>query len=144
MKDILANKPRHELLIDRLTSGRYAGWKSYVFAVASSILAVTLREAIGPVTGARIAFALIVPAIFARALIEHREEQIRSILETVPDAALVIDDQARIISINSAAERQFGYSAAEVLGENVKILMPQPYQGEHDGYMRRYLETGEN
>lgn len=73
----------------------------------------------------------------------QREEQIRSILQTIPDAAIVIDDGGSIISFNTAAERQFGYAEAQVRGQNVRLLMPEPYKAEHDGYMQRYLTTGE-
>ncbi len=72
-----------------------------------------------------------------------REAQLRAILETVPDAMVVIDDRGLIEEFSAAAERQFGYTAAEVQGQNVKKLMPPPYREEHDGYMRRYLTTGE-
>jgi two-component system, LuxR family, sensor kinase FixL len=68
---------------------------------------------------------------------------LRSILETVPDAIVVIDDRGNVQSFSSAAERLFGYSAAEVHGQNVKTLMPSPYRDQHDGYLKRYLTTGE-
>jgi two-component system, LuxR family, sensor kinase FixL len=71
------------------------------------------------------------------------EAHLRSLLDTVPDATVVIDSTGVIHSFNRAAERQFGYSEAEVTGRNVSILMPQPYRGEHDGYMDRYRRTGE-
>jgi two-component system, LuxR family, sensor kinase FixL len=72
-----------------------------------------------------------------------REAHLKSILDTVPDAMIVIDDQGNMQSFSAAAERLFGYKAAEVLGRNVKILMPSPYREGHDGYMRRYSVTGE-
>jgi two-component system sensor kinase FixL len=72
-----------------------------------------------------------------------REAHLRSILDTVPDAMIVIDDAGLIQSFSSAAERMFGYSAEEVLGQNVKLLMPSPYREQHDGYVGRYLATGE-
>lgn len=72
-----------------------------------------------------------------------REAHLRSILDTVPDAMVVIDEGAIIRSFSSAAERLFGYSADEMLGQNVRILMPNPYRDAHDSYMRRYLTTGE-
>jgi two-component system, LuxR family, sensor kinase FixL len=68
---------------------------------------------------------------------------LRSILETVPDAMVVIDARGNVESFSSAAERLFGYSAAEVHGQNVKMLMPSPYRDQHDGYLKRYLTTGE-
>ena len=72
-----------------------------------------------------------------------REAHLKSILDTVPDAMIVIDEQARMQSFSSAAERLFGYNAAEVLGQNVKMLMPSPYREQHDGYLSRYFQTGE-
>jgi two-component system, LuxR family, sensor kinase FixL len=79
----------------------------------------------------------------AEEALKAREAHLRSILETVPDAMVVIDEEARIQSFSTAAERLFGYQAAEVIGENVRILMPSPYREQHDGYMQRYLSTGE-
>ena len=72
-----------------------------------------------------------------------REAHLQSILDTVPDAMVVIDEHGLIQSFSSAAERLFGHSTAEVLGQNVKMLMPSPYREGHDGYLARYLETGE-
>ena len=66
----------------------------------------------------------------------------QSILATVPDAMIVIDDHGAILSFSAAAERMFGFRGPEVMGQNVKILMPQPDRDAHDGYMQRYLETG--
>jgi two-component system, LuxR family, sensor kinase FixL len=71
------------------------------------------------------------------------EAHLRSVLETVPDAIIVIDDRGRIESFSPAAERLFGYSSAEAVGRNVNTLMPQPYREQHDGYLARYLATGE-
>jgi two-component system sensor kinase FixL len=72
-----------------------------------------------------------------------REAHLQSILDTVPDAMIVIDERGIIQSFSSAAERLFGYMNAEVLGANVKRLMPSPYRESHDGYIQRYLHTGE-
>jgi two-component system sensor kinase FixL len=66
---------------------------------------------------------------------------LRSILETVPDAMIVIDHRGIIQSFSRAAERLFGYLPAEVCGHNVKLLMPSPYREQHDGYLTRYLTT---
>src|SRR3954467_15827009 len=68
---------------------------------------------------------------------------LRSILETVPDAMVVIDQRGIVQSFSTAAERLFGYSPAEVCGNNVRMLMPSPYREQHDGYLERYLNTGE-
>jgi two-component system sensor kinase FixL len=69
--------------------------------------------------------------------------QFRSVLATVPDAMIVIDEGGRILSFSAAAERLFGFSEAEVVGTNVNRLMPEPDRGRHDGYIERYLTTGE-
>lgn len=68
---------------------------------------------------------------------------LQSILDTVPDAMVVIDAKGLIRSFSVAAERLFGWGAAEVLGQNVRILMPEPYRAAHDGYLERYHRTGE-
>jgi len=72
-----------------------------------------------------------------------REAHLQSILDTVPDAMIVIDERGLIQSFSSAAERLFGYNAQEAIGQNVRILMPSPYREAHDGYLARYLRTGE-
>ncbi|MCC7271668.1 MAG: PAS domain S-box protein [Alphaproteobacteria bacterium] len=82
-------------------------------------------------------------AVHEFAELELRAAYLQSILDTVPDAMVVIDESGVIERFNSAAERLFGYGAHEVAGQNVKILMPSPYREEHDGYLSRYLRTGE-
>jgi two-component system, LuxR family, sensor kinase FixL len=73
----------------------------------------------------------------------EREARLRSILETAPDAIIMIDERGIIESFNSAAERLFGFTAAEAIAGNVSMLMPSPYRERHDDYIRHYLETGE-
>jgi two-component system, LuxR family, sensor kinase FixL len=72
-----------------------------------------------------------------------RETHVKSILETVPDAMIVIDERGIMQSFSAAAERLFGYSAEEAVGQNVQILMPAPYREAHDSYLQRYKLTGE-
>ncbi len=72
-----------------------------------------------------------------------REAHLESILATVPDAMIVIDEHGAMQSFSSAAERLFGYRANEVLGKNIKMMMPSPYRENHDEYLARYLRTGE-
>jgi two-component system sensor kinase FixL len=72
-----------------------------------------------------------------------REVHLQSILDTVPEAMIVIDEHGVMHSFSSAAERLFGYAAAEVLGANINMMMPSPYRENHDRYLERYLRTGE-
>ena len=67
----------------------------------------------------------------------------RAIVESAVDGIITIDGRGLIQSFNPAAERLFGHSAAEAVGQNIAILMPAPHAEKHDGYIRRYLETRE-
>jgi two-component system sensor kinase FixL len=71
------------------------------------------------------------------------EAHLRSILDAVPDATIVIDERGVMQSFSAAAESQFGWTAAEAIGQNVRMLMPEPYRSGHDGYLDRYERTGE-
>ncbi len=82
-------------------------------------------------------------AVAHMAAVVAREARLRSILDTVPDAMLVIDELGVIQAFSKTAERLFGYRADEVFGCNVSLLMPSPYRGQHDGYLDRYRQTGE-
>ena len=70
------------------------------------------------------------------------EAHLRSILETIPDAMIVIDERGHILSFSAAAEAMFGFAEDEVRGENVSTLMPSPDRERHDFYLSRYLATG--
>jgi two-component system sensor kinase FixL len=74
---------------------------------------------------------------------DEGEAHLRSILATVPDAMVVIDESGTILSFSAAAEKMFGYGESEVVGENVSMLMPSPDRERHDGYLKQYRETGE-
>ncbi|MCY1746325.1 hybrid sensor histidine kinase/response regulator [Ensifer sp. SL37] len=79
----------------------------------------------------------------AQADLVSREAHLRSILDTVPEAMVVIDETGLITSFSAAAERLFGFKEQEVLGSNVKMLMPSPDREAHDRYLNNYLSTGE-
>ncbi len=75
--------------------------------------------------------------------LRDHESQIRAIVDTVVDGIITIDQIGTIETFNPAAERIFGYALNEVVGQNVKMLMPAPYQGAHDGYLQSYMTSGE-
>lgn len=77
-----------------------------------------------------------------RRALERRELQLRSILATVPDGMIVIDEKGIVQSFSPTAERLFGHSQGAVIGNNVNMLMPTPDHERHDGYLEHYLETG--
>ena len=70
-----------------------------------------------------------------------RAERLDAVFNTAVDGIIVISDNGIIEALNRGAERLFGYPEAETLGRNVNMLMPSPYHGEHDGYLRRYTST---
>lgn len=71
-----------------------------------------------------------------------REKILETIFYSAVDSMIVINSHGIICEFNAAAERAFGYSRAEAIGENVSMLMPEPHRSRHDGYMARYFETG--
>lgn len=71
------------------------------------------------------------------------EARLHALLEAAIDGIISIDDRGLIQTLNPATERLFGYSRAEMVGRNVKMLMPPPYEGQHDSYLASYLATGE-
>jgi len=79
----------------------------------------------------------------AQAALRQSEERIRSIVENVLDAIITVDSQGIVQTFNPAAEKVFGYSASEVIGNNVNLLVPEPHKDSHGRYIQRYLKTGE-
>lgn len=76
-------------------------------------------------------------------LISSNADHLNAIIENVVEGIISIDDRGTILSINPAGLEIFGYSADELIGQNVKMLMPAPYKENHDKYISNYLETGE-
>ncbi len=108
-----------------------------------SLTVSPVRDGSGRLLGAAKVARDITAAKQAQAALVEREAHLRSVLDTIPDAMIVIDAQGIIRSFSAAAERLFGYSADESVGRNVSLLMPAPYREEHDGHLARYARTGE-
>jgi two-component system sensor kinase FixL len=102
-----------------------------------------VRNAAGSIIGAStIARDITAPKRDIR-MLKESEARLRSIVDAAVDGIIVIDARGTIEAFNPGAERLFGYEAADVVGRSVNILMPSPYREEHDGYVARYLKTGE-
>ncbi|NOT01139.1 MAG: response regulator [Phycisphaerales bacterium] len=78
----------------------------------------------------------------ANRALTRSDARIRAVLESAVDGIITIDERGVIESLNAATQRLFGYTAAELIGQNVKMLMPAPYQAEHDQYLENYRTTG--
>ena len=108
-----------------------------------SLAVSPILDADGHVVGASAIARDITEARRVRAALLASEEQYRSIVDSAVDAILVINRHRLVEGFNDAAARLFGYAASEIIGRNVSLLMPEPYRQEHDGYVARYLATGE-
>ncbi len=102
-----------------------------------------LADAVGSLRGFAVVVHDITDQRATESSLRNSEAHLRSILSTVPDAMIVIDERGHMVSFSAAAERLFGYTQADVVGANVTMLMPSPYRERHDGYLARYLNTGE-
>ncbi|WP_395022338.1 PAS domain S-box protein [Dongia sp.] len=108
-----------------------------------SVTVSPVWDAAGRLVGASKVARDVSAAKIAEKALAEREAHLQSVLDTVPDAMIVIDTKGIMQSFSATAERLFGYRAAEAIGQNVRILMPTPYHESHDGYLRRYMTTGE-
>ena len=97
----------------------------------------------GEIEAVLISFQDITALDSAESKLDRANSILQSILTTIPDAMVVIDEDGLISSFSATAEKMFGYEQEDVIGQNIKILMPSPYREAHDGYLQRYLETGE-
>ena len=97
----------------------------------------------GAIVGVVVVFRDVSARKNAEAEIRRRANWLERLIETTQDAVVSIDRQARIVLFNPGAERIFGYTAAEIQGQKVNVLMAEPYAAEHDSYLERYERTGE-
>jgi two-component system sensor kinase FixL len=136
-------------ILDQIAAGhRVASHETVRLTRDGRLLNVSLTvspilDTTGQVAGASAIARDITEAKQVQAALRASEERYRSIIDSAVDAILVIDRRGTVEAFNAAAVRLFGFSADEVIGRNVNMLMPEPYHHEHDGYISRYLETGE-
>lgn len=109
----------------------------------ANLTTTALKEATGQLSGFGKILRDTTDEAATKGEILAREQHLQSILDTVPDAMVIIDERGLITSFSAAAERLFGYSEAELLGANVSGLMPSPDRERHDSYIGHYLATGE-
>ena len=74
---------------------------------------------------------------------KHSNSSVTSLLENLVDAVIIIDLKCNICFLNKSSEKMFGYNRDELIGKNIKQLMPEKYSINHDSYVSHYLETGE-
>lgn len=97
----------------------------------------------GEIDAVMISFQDITALRKAESKLDQAHSILKSILTTIPDAMVVIDEAGLVSSFSATAEKMFGYEQSEIIGQNVKILMPEPYRAAHDGYITRYIQTDE-
>lgn len=102
-----------------------------------------LRDTDGQLIGLLCVGLDITERVRAQQRSHESEERLGAVLNTVVDAIITIDDRGIIVHVNDATEKMFGYSRGEMVGENVKMLMPSPMRERHDGYIANYRATGE-
>lgn len=144
-EDVALGKPQADLaLASALGRVEEESWR--VRKDGSEFLASVTITALRDDAGALRGFGKVIRDITdqkaSEAAILRREQHLRSILATVPDAMIVIDESGIVSSFSAAAEQLFGYVEAEVVGRNVAMLMPDAEKHDHDTHLRTYQETG--
>jgi PAS domain S-box-containing protein len=140
-------KPLPDILAELLETGEWQGELAHIHRSGRRVVVASQwalhRDAAGnPMSVLKLDWD-VTEARQAQSMIAEREARLRSVLDTAPDAIITIDAHGLIQSFSTAAEKLFGYVAGEVIGRNVKMLMPAPHRDRHDGYLARYLESGE-
>jgi two-component system sensor kinase FixL len=141
-----ADLPAHQMAIAR-REGVFQGRSKRIRKDGSRFIADVTLSRINDENGSCMGFGQVVRDVTQEAedtrSREAAEAYLHSILNTVPDAMITIDDRGVILSFSAAAEQLFGYAAAEVVGRNVSMLMPEPDSSRHDTYLARYRATEE-
>jgi len=144
-EDVAAGKP-HTDLEDANRRGRFEEDSWRVRKDGSEFLASVTITALRDDAGALRGFGKVVRDITdqkaAEAAVIRREHHLHSILATVPDAMIVMNEDGIVSSFSATAERIFGYTQAEVVGQNVTMLMPEQASLHHDAHLRQYGRTG--
>ncbi len=133
--EAIAKRVKHELEYRIVRPG---GEVRHVRSVGDPVL-----DEQGQVTCLRGAMLDVTRLVNSATELRHQGAWLSAILDTAVEAIILIDARGTIKSVNPATQRIFGYTPDELRGQNVKLLMPDPYHREHDGYLARYLETGE-
>jgi PAS domain S-box-containing protein len=102
-----------------------------------------IRDRNNQVVGAVLVFRDVTEEYAVQQALRDSTTRIQTIFNTVADGIITINEQGRVETINPAGEHLFGYRASEVVGQNVRMLMPEPDRSQHDGYLAQYLSTGE-
>lgn len=138
-------EPKRDLAI-ALERGELEGENWRIHKDGRSMEVYFLLKVLHNMGGTHTGFAVMTRDITAqqRALQDllDQKRRLRSVVETAVDAVVIIDEFGVIESFNPAGEKMFGYRADEVIGHNVKLLMPEPFAAEHTSYIQRYLRTG--
>ena len=101
-----------------------------------------IRDGEGNISGVVIVFRDVTEDYAVRTALEESEQRLRSAFDHSTVGTVVIDEDGIIASYNRAAQIMFGYLASEVIGRNVKMLMPEPYRSDHDTYIQNYKDSG--
>ncbi|MBM3933479.1 MAG: PAS domain S-box protein [SAR202 cluster bacterium] len=149
LQDLFAESERAALFIQQAASGTDVASYELEFVTKAgkripvSFTAVSLVEPEGGIRGVLGIIRDITDQRLAQETLRYSEARLRAAMDNMADGVIIIDSSGIMNSFNLAAEEIFGYEAAEVVGQNLKMLMPEPYHSNYDAYIANYLKTGE-